>query len=65
MPAIVGHVNFNPDKEIPSLEGKVIFVTGGMPFPSSCIILNNSAYTYLFTRYCRNRRLNYPPLRRP
>ncbi|KAF2703383.1 short-chain dehydrogenase/ reductase-like protein [Pleomassaria siparia CBS 279.74] len=29
MPAIQGHVNFNPDKDIPSLEGKVIFVTGG------------------------------------
>ena len=24
-------VNFNPAKDIPSLEGKVILVTGGMP----------------------------------
>ncbi|KAF2800200.1 NAD(P)-binding protein [Melanomma pulvis-pyrius CBS 109.77] len=29
MPAIVGHVDFNPEKDIPSLKGKVIFVTGG------------------------------------
>ncbi|KAI8964701.1 oxidoreductase [Daldinia sp. FL1419] len=29
MPAISGFVNFNPDKDIPSLQGKVIFVTGG------------------------------------
>ncbi|KAH8901768.1 NAD(P)-binding protein [Thozetella sp. PMI_491] len=29
MAALTGLVNFNPDKEIPSLEGKVIFVTGG------------------------------------
>ncbi|KAF3070607.1 hypothetical protein GL218_00519 [Daldinia childiae] len=29
MPAISGFVNFNPDKDIPSLQGRVIFVTGG------------------------------------
>ncbi|KAI1659092.1 oxidoreductase [Daldinia decipiens] len=28
MPAISGFVNFNPDKDIPSLQGRVIFVTG-------------------------------------
>lgn len=27
--AISGHVNFNPGRDIPSLSGKVIFVTGG------------------------------------
>jgi hypothetical protein len=40
MPAIVGHVDFNPAKDIPSLSGKVIFVTGGntallSPLPST------------------------------
>ncbi|KAI1637239.1 putative short-chain dehydrogenase [Biscogniauxia mediterranea] len=29
MPAFSGHVDFQPDKDIPSLEGKVILVTGG------------------------------------
>ncbi|KAK9242286.1 oxidoreductase [Lipomyces tetrasporus] len=29
MPAVEGLVNFNPDKELPSLEGKIIFITGG------------------------------------
>jgi NAD(P)-dependent dehydrogenase (short-subunit alcohol dehydrogenase family) len=29
MPAISGHVDFNPAKDIPSLEGKVILITGG------------------------------------
>ncbi|KAI1123482.1 putative short-chain dehydrogenase [Nemania abortiva] len=29
MPSISGFVDFNPDKDIPSLNGKVIFVTGG------------------------------------
>ncbi|KAI0602352.1 oxidoreductase [Biscogniauxia sp. FL1348] len=29
MPALSGHVGFNPEKDIPSLEGKVILVTGG------------------------------------
>ncbi|KAK9368230.1 oxidoreductase [Lipomyces kononenkoae] len=29
MPAVEGLVNFDPDKELPSLEGKVIFITGG------------------------------------
>ncbi|KAI1492398.1 oxidoreductase [Biscogniauxia mediterranea] len=30
MPAFSGHVDFQPDKDIPSLEGKVILVTGGV-----------------------------------
>jgi hypothetical protein len=29
MPAITGFVNFNPEKDIASLDGKVLFVTGG------------------------------------
>jgi hypothetical protein len=26
---ISGFANFNPDKDVPSLQGKVIFITGG------------------------------------
>jgi hypothetical protein len=29
MPNLEEFVNFDPEKEIPSLEGKVIFITGG------------------------------------
>lgn len=30
MPRLAGIANFNPDKDIPSLSGKVVLVTGGM-----------------------------------
>lgn len=29
MPRLGGVANFNPDKDIPSLSGKVVLVTGG------------------------------------
>jgi hypothetical protein len=29
MVRLAGFVDFNPEEEIPSLEGKVVFVTGG------------------------------------
>ncbi|KAI1849615.1 hypothetical protein JX266_004564 [Neoarthrinium moseri] len=29
MPPVAGYVDFNPERDIPSLQGKVIFITGG------------------------------------
>lgn len=37
MPALAGFVNFTPDKDVPSLKDKVIFVTGGsVSLTTSC-----------------------------
>jgi hypothetical protein len=41
MAAIIGHVDFNPAKDIPSLSGKVIFVTGGSITPLSPLSTTN------------------------
>lgn len=30
MPNLEQYVNFNPEKDIPELDGKVIFITGGL-----------------------------------
>lgn len=30
MPRLAGIANFNPEKDIPSLSGKVVLVTGGV-----------------------------------
>jgi hypothetical protein len=30
MPNLEQYVNFNPEKEIPKLDGKVVFITGGL-----------------------------------
>lgn len=29
MPNLEQYVNFNPEEEIPELDGKIIFITGG------------------------------------
>jgi hypothetical protein len=42
MPNLEEFVEFNPEKDIPSLEGKVIFVTGGR-FPRPGYITDNIA----------------------
>lgn len=46
MPAISGFVNFNPDKDIPSLQGRVIFVTGGMLLPSLVLLQKSVLANY-------------------
>jgi hypothetical protein len=35
MKALSGFVNFNPDKDVGPLDGKVIFITGGTYLPQS------------------------------
>jgi len=44
MPNLEEFVHFNPEKDIPSLEGKVIFITGGKP-PSPLYLMKNIADT--------------------
>lgn len=53
---------FNPDRDIPSLEGKVILLTGGnQNHPINTSTQNIQANTARASRECRNRQRNHPP----
>jgi NAD(P)-dependent dehydrogenase (short-subunit alcohol dehydrogenase family) len=54
MTKMAGFVDFNPDKDIPSLKGRVLFITGG------CLLDISSAYwAYHISRHCWTRKCHY------